>query len=279
MKHILNQLVQLQELNFALSEQKTSNPEARLTQLEESISKLVEKLPEDISSRYLRMHQRAPLVVVPIGQNNTCTGCGIAVPVALVNEVRKSEQILSCENCGRFLYYQENSPRRVPKAPGAKVELPPGIARFSDVALMLPKLAATNRDDAVKELAALMAAQGFVEDGDRLTELALRRESVVSTAVESGLAFPHVRNVEGGSLTFALGLKESGLKFGSPDGELTKIVFFIVIPTPASAFYLRLLAGLVNTFRTAKARNALLKCTTPEKMWQTLTSLTSETIS
>jgi len=102
---------------------------------------------------------------------------------------------------------------------------------------------------------------------------------MISTAVESGLAFPHVRNVEGGSLTFALGLKESGLKFGSPDGELTKIVFFIVIPTPASAFYLRLLAGLVNTFRTAKARNALLKSGTPEKMWQTLTLLTSETIS
>ena len=40
MKHILNQLIQLQELNFALSEQKASNPEARLTQLEESIGKL-----------------------------------------------------------------------------------------------------------------------------------------------------------------------------------------------------------------------------------------------
>lgn len=279
MKQILNQLVQLQELNFALSEQKTSNPEARLTQLEESISKLVEKLPEDIGSRYQRMQQRAPLVVVPIAPNNTCAGCGIAVPVALVNEVRKSEQIYSCQSCGRFLYYQEKSPRRVPKAPGAKVELPPGIARFSDMALMLPKLSAANRDDAVTELATLMTAQGFVEEGDKLADLALKRESVISTAVEGGLAFPHVRNVEGGSLTFALGLKESGLKFGAPDGEPTKIVFFIVIPTPASAFYLRLLAGLVKTFRTAKARNALLKCSTPEKMWQTLTSLTSETIS
>lgn len=280
MKQILNQLIQLQELNFALSEQKTSNPEARLTQLEESINKLVEKLPEDIASRYQRMQQRAPLVVVPIAHiNNTCAGCGIAVPVALVNEVRKSEQIYSCQNCGRFLYYLDSTPRRVPKAPGAKVEPPPGIARFSDMALMLPKLAASNRDDAVKELATLMTTQGFVEDGEKLGDLALRRESVISTAVEGGIAFPHVRNVEGGSLTFALGLKESGLKFGSPDGEPTKIVFFMVIPTPASAFYLRLLAGLVKTFRTAKARNALLKCGTPEKMWQTLTSLTSETIS
>ena len=278
MKHILNQLIQLQELNFALSEQKTSNPEARLTQLEESIGKLIEKLPEDIGSRYQRMHQRAPLVVVPIAHNNTCAGCGLAVPVALVNEVHKSEQIFSCPHCDRFLFYQEGQPRRPEKKPGLRSELPAGIARFSDAALMLPKLAANNREDAVQELAELMAAQGFIEDGKNLMELAMRRESMVSTAVENGLAFPHVRNVDGGSLTFALGVKESGLKFGAPDGEPTKIVFFIVIPTAASAFYLRLLAGLVGTFRTAKARNALLKGGTPQKMWQTLTSLTSETI-
>lgn len=278
MKHILNQLIQLQELNFALSEQKASNPEARLTQLEESIAKLIEKLPEDIGSRYQRMHQRAPLVVVPIAHNNMCAGCGLAVPVALVNEVHKSEQIHSCPHCDRFLYYQEGQPRRPDKKPGARVELPSGIARFSDTALMLPKLAANTREDAVRELAELMAAQGFIEDGKNLVELAMRRESMVSTAVENGLAFPHVRNVDGGSLTFAVGVKESGLKFGAPDGELTKIVFFIVIPTAASAFYLRLLAGLVGTFRTAKARNALLKSGTPQKMWQALTSLTSETI-
>ena len=278
MKHILNQLIQLQELNFALSEQKASNPEARLTQLEDSIGKLFEKLPEDIGTRYQRMQQRLPLVVVPIARNNLCAGCGLAVPVALVQAVRKSEQIHACPHCDRFLYYQEGQPRRPEKVPGARVALPSGIARFSDAALMLPKLAASNREDTIKELAELMAAQGFIEDGVNLVELAMRRESMVSTAVENGLAFPHVRNVEGGSLTFALGLKEDGLKFGASAGELTKIVFFIVIPTAASAFYLRLLAGLVGTFRTAKARNALLKCGTPQKMWQTLTSLTNETI-
>lgn len=277
MKHTLNQLIQLQELNFALSEQKASNPEARLTSLEEAIAKLFEKLPEDIATRFQRMHERVPLMVVPVTRNN-CSGCGLAVPHALVNEVRRSEQIHVCPHCGRFLYYPEGQPRRPEKAPGARNKLPVGIGRFSDTALMLPKLAANNREDAVKELAALIATQGFIEDGGNLAELAMRRESMISTAVESGLAFPHVRNVDGGSLTFALGLKESGLKFGAPDGELTKIVFFIVIPTAASAFYLRLLAGLVGTFRTAKARNALLKSGTPEKMWQTLTSLTNETI-
>jgi hypothetical protein len=39
-----------------------------------------------------------------------------------------------------------------------------------------------------------------------------------------------VRDVEGGGLTLALGLKERGMDFGSPDEKLMKIIFLIVIP-------------------------------------------------
>jgi mannitol/fructose-specific phosphotransferase system IIA component (Ntr-type) len=198
--------------------------------------------------------------------------------VALVNEVRKAEQIHACPNCGRILYFQEGLPKQSVPPAGQKRPARAGIARFSASELMLPKLAATSREEAIGELAKLMATNQFVEEPVVLTELALRREAMISTAVEHGLAFPHVRNVEGGSLTFAVGLKESGIKFDAPDGHLTKIIFFIVIPTPASAFYLRLLAGLVRTFGETDARNALLKCATPQEMWKTLAELTRETI-
>ena len=83
---------------------------------------------------------------------------------------------------------------------------------------------------------------------------------------------------QGGGLTLALGLKEKGLDFGAPDEKLTKIIFLIVIPTPASAFYLRLLAGLAKTFSESDARKAMLECTTPAQMWKALTKLTRTTI-
>ena len=44
--------------------------------------------------------------------------------------------------------------------------------------------------------------------------------------------------MEGGGLTFAVGMKEKGIDFDAPDGHLSKIFFFIVIPTPATAFFL-----------------------------------------
>ena len=277
MKNILNQLVQLQELSFARDEQKAANTQAPLKQLDEAIAELQKKLPEEITERYRRLRLRAPLVVVPV-THGSCSQCGLALPPALVNVVRAGEEVSSCPHCGRFLYHLESPPRR-PKKPGSGDERPrPGVARFSAPELMVPRLTASTREEAICELAETLAAKGFIENAAVMNDLALHREAIVSTAVEHGLAFPHVRNVEGGGLTFALGLKPKGLDFGAPDGVLSKIIFFIIIPAPASAFYLRLLAGLVKTFNVTEARKALLDCDTAEAMWRTLTKLTRITI-
>jgi mannitol/fructose-specific phosphotransferase system IIA component (Ntr-type) len=276
MKHVLNNLIQLQELNFALAEQETSNPESNLKQLEQSVQELSEKLPADVFNRYQQLQQRFPLAVVPIIRTN-CSGCGLAIPLQLVNDVRAAKQIHGCPHCGRFLYWADSLPksssrRAVRRLPSA------GVGRFTAEELMVPRLKATTRDEAIVELAETLVTQGFVEEPKSLVDLALRREAMVSTAVEHGLAFPHVRNIEGGGLTFALGLKPSGIKFGAPEGRLTKIIFFIVIPPAASAFYLKLLAGLVQALHDPDARQDLLKCESAEEMLKTLVSLTRKTI-
>lgn len=280
MKNVLNQLIQLQELDFALSEGKASSTKMPLAQLEDSIAKILKKLPEDIAQRYQRLRKRYPLAVVPLA-GNTCAPCGMVVPIALVQAVKACEQLQTCPHCGRFLYLPETVARRSPTAASqlnGERPVAAGIARFSSVRLMVPKLAASTREEAIAELAQTLAREGYIENADVVTDLALKREAIIGTAVEHGLAFPHVRDVEGGGLTLALGLKEKGLDFGAPDGKLTKIIFLIVIPTPATAFYLRLLAGLVKTFSETEARRALLECETAAQMWKTLTRLTRTTI-
>jgi mannitol/fructose-specific phosphotransferase system IIA component (Ntr-type) len=281
MKNVLNQLIQLQELDFALAEGKVSAAKMPLTQLEESIAKSLKKLPEEVADRYQRLRKRYPLAVVPVVAN-ACAPCGMVLPVALVNDVKAGAPLQTCPHCGRFLYW----PETVAKQPKKQVsqtlaeERPAtvGIARFSAANLMVPKLAATTREEAIAELAKTLETQGYIENAEAVTEIALRREAIVSTAVEHALAFPHVRDVEGGGLTLALGLKEKGIDFGASDEKLTKIVFLIVIPTPATAFYLRLLAGLVKTFSEAETRKALLECETPAQLWKALTKLTRTTI-
>ena len=94
--------------------------------------------------------------------------------------------------------------------------------------------------------------------------------------MEHGLAFPHVRGVEGGGLTLAMGTSEQGIPF-DPDHTSTIICFF-VIPTAVSAFYLRLMAGLTETFLKAQNRTALMAATAPEQLWKALTKATRYTI-
>ncbi|HUJ11746.1 MAG TPA: PTS sugar transporter subunit IIA [Verrucomicrobiae bacterium] len=276
MKSILNQLIQLQELNFAMEEQKASKSKMPLTQLEKSIAEIRQQLPPEVSERYDRLQKRYPLAVIPLA-HGSCSRCGLAVPPALVNAVKAGEQLQNCPHCGRFLFFPDTVVRQ-PKKQRVERPIQTGIARFSDSKLMVPKLAATTREEVVGELARVLGENGFIEDPAAVTELALRREAIMGTAMEHGLAFPHVRDVEGGGLTFAVGLKSRGLEFGSLDEHLSKIFFFIVIPTPATAFYLRLLSGLVRTFESTEARNALLACDDSENMWKTLTKLTRETI-
>ena len=122
----------------------------------------------------------------------------------------------------------------------------------------MPRLEATDKEGVIREMAAKLDQEGFVDKADRLIEEALRREAILSTAVEHGLAFPHVRNVEGGGVTFAVGIHRKGVAFDGPEGKLNRIVFFIVIPTAASAFYLKLLAGLAETFMKPEARKDLM---------------------
>ncbi len=277
MDRILNQLIQLQELNFVLSEQRTLVPKIRLTDLENSIRELIANLPQEIATIYRGLQERHQAAVVPEA-NGTCSGCGISLPTSLAAEIRSGKGIQQCPNCRRILFHLEGAPRQLRRHLERTGRPRAGVARFSSQGLMLPRIVAEDRDDAIAELIQLMAVKEFVENPDSLLAATLRRESIISTALDHGLAFPHVRGVEGAGLTFSLGLKKKGLKFDRSKGGLTRIIFFIVIPSAASVFYLQLLSGLIETFREESARKKILSCKTSEEMWTTLNTLTQKAI-
>jgi mannitol/fructose-specific phosphotransferase system IIA component (Ntr-type)/predicted RNA-binding Zn-ribbon protein involved in translation (DUF1610 family) len=278
---IINHLVQLQELHLARSEQEVAQRAGNhLAQLDQSIDALLGDLPEDVRRPFVRMQQKDPLAIVPITEKN-CSACGMGLPTSLVQAVRMAAQLHHCPNCGRLLYATSAAPRRIAASLGRRRNEPPkvGIERFSSPELMLSKLAATDRDGAILELCNLMQSHRFIDSAERLCEEALNREAIVSTAVDHGLAFPHVRGVEGGGLTLALGISEKGLRFGGPARTLTRIVFLLVIPTAASAFYLKLLAGLTQAFHKEEARKKLLAADQPDALWKALLKTTKSCIS
>lgn len=270
-------MIQLQELVMADMQKKVSMPKARLEELEKSIAALSTDLPADIKTHYNRLLKKHPEAIVPISSGN-CAGCGMALTKSLVNSVQKADQMNRCPNCTRFLYYPEQLVERERTSRVYGEARKSGIARFTSPELMMVSLKGSTPEEVLQQMCDRMAQEGFVKDGGHLLDLALQREAIVSTAVDNSLAFPHVRGVEGGGLSMLLGIHKKGIRFGGPGRTLSRIFFFMAIPTATSAFYLKLLSGLSRIFREKDARDALLAAKTEEELWKALIKATRKMI-
>jgi len=59
-----------------------------------------------LMQQYLRLlKSRVGLAVAP-ASGGSCEGCHVALTPQLYNEVRRNEEILTCERCGRILYWK-----------------------------------------------------------------------------------------------------------------------------------------------------------------------------
>lgn len=273
---LINQLIQLQELVVANLQKKVSMPNARLEELSKSIAVLGADLPQAVKAHFNRLIQKHPEAIVPVS-SDMCAGCGMGLTKSMVQAVQIGDSLHKCPNCARFLYFPEQlvAAERKSRAYGEARKI--GVSRFTSPELMMVPLKGKTGEEVLAELCDRMAQEGFVKDGDHLLDMALQREAIISTAVDNGLAFPHVRGVEGGGLSMAVGIHKKGVKFGGPGRTLTRIFFFVVIPTATSAFYLKLISGLSRTFREKDVSDALLACKTEEELWKALIKATKKT--
>ncbi len=65
------------------------------------------KIPADSMSLYNRIRKsKKGLAIVEIRDHKSCGGCHITLPPQIINEVRKLEHLVLCENCSRILFYK-----------------------------------------------------------------------------------------------------------------------------------------------------------------------------
>ena len=279
MKKIINQLIQWQDLLEARAQQEALTPGTRLSQLDEAIASMPSSIDPVLVEQFVRIQKKMHSAIVPVS-NKTCIGCGMVLPISLVHAVHAEKTLYRCPNCSRYLFFPEGGrPKRISTGLEARVAARIGIARFSSPDLMVTPLAASDGEGAISELCGCLESNGFVDQGVKLTEEAMKREAIVSTALDIGVAFPHVRGVEGGALALALGISPKGLRFRGGPRTLVHMVFFFIIPTAASAFYLRLLSGLTRVFSEQDNRDKLITAQSPELLWKGLVQTTRKTIS
>lgn len=70
-------------------------------------TELQKKIPDDLLGRYERVRKRNKGIGVTSVWKAVCSGCHMNIPPQLYNEVQRSEELFSCPNCNRIIYFQD----------------------------------------------------------------------------------------------------------------------------------------------------------------------------
>jgi mannitol/fructose-specific phosphotransferase system IIA component (Ntr-type) len=120
------------------------------------------------------------------------------------------------------------------------------LADFTSEALIIPQLQTRNMAGAIQELSHAFPRTDARWDAQKLNQAALEREQQMTTAMEFGAAFPHVRSIFCLRLQFALGRAPGPFTWG-PTGSLTvQFVFLNAIPANDALGYLKLLSAMAR---------------------------------
>ena len=123
---ILEQMESLEKAEAALNERAdeiatlNSDREARLKAFDEETQRQSQQLitaraerdqvfvnlPKPMSAMYSRISARIrDGVAVAEARNRSCSACFMALRPQVMAEIRRGEEIITCDNCGRILYY------------------------------------------------------------------------------------------------------------------------------------------------------------------------------
>jgi predicted nucleic acid-binding Zn-ribbon protein len=123
---ILEQLETLEQAEAALNERAAeiaslnSDREARLKAFDDETGLQSEQLktakserdqvfavlPKSLSGQYGRISARIrDGIAVAEARNRSCTACFMSLRPQVMSEIRRGEEVITCDNCGRILYY------------------------------------------------------------------------------------------------------------------------------------------------------------------------------
>ena len=274
MKSQLHNLRQLQELVLTRDEHHQTGDGSHLDSLNDAIAELQDKMDAQVAGLYARLYKRSHIVMAAMS-NGCCAVCGMQVPIAQSQQVKLAKHLVTCSSCGRILFATEADEAQNVAERNDRDDPKTGISRFSAAELMIVDLDTDTREGAISALAKCMESGKFISNADSLIAKAMEREAVLSTAIGGSLAFPHVRGVEGGGLTLAMGVSKKGIDW---DGEKVHVVFFSAIPVAVSAFYLRLMSGIIQAFSKKENLDAVLSAADSAALWKALVKATRHTV-
>jgi PTS system nitrogen regulatory IIA component len=132
------------------------------------------------------------------------------------------------------------------------------ITLFSEQ-LFIADLKARDRDGVLQEMVDHAVKAGVIRDRDVILGMLKNRESLGSTGLGQGVAFPHGRSLAIPTLMALFARSVKGVDYGAIDGKPVHLFFmFIAPPVEKENRYLPALGQVVEMIRDEPTRQQLL---------------------
>ena len=131
-------------------------------------------------------------------------------------------------------------------------------------------LAATNKDDLLKELVGLLVDDERAGDPVEVLRVVREREAILSTGIGSGVAIPHGKSPACADLSIAAGVTSEPIDFDALDGEPVRLIFLLVGPETAAGAHIKALSRISRLVRHPELRQRLLDTTDAEEFLRVL---------
>ena len=133
------------------------------------------------------------------------------------------------------------------------------LKRILDPNRVVLNLAAQRNFEAIRELATVLLQDEVVPDRKNLLAALIRREQQASTGIGKGVAVPHAHEDGIQRQLLAIGISQTGIDFGSPDGQPVHIIALLVTPIKHQKQHMALLAALSQRLQQEEVRQRLLQ--------------------
>ena len=97
------------EASFKAFDEQAKVQQQQLEQARADRERLTRELPKATSALYNRISARIrDGVAMAEARNGACTACYMALRPQIMSEVRRGDEVITCDNCNRILYYAPN---------------------------------------------------------------------------------------------------------------------------------------------------------------------------
>ena len=135
---------------------------------------------------------------------------------------------------------------------------------------IVPSLAATDRNGAIREIVAALATAGRLspDDAETISKAVIQRENQGSTGFGKGVAVPHVKHEKVPSIMAAVGCSAAGIDFAALDRAPVYSIVVLLSPPQDPDVHLQAMENIFRQLQRDRFRRFLRQSETADAIWE-----------